>query len=378
MNRKLHILFLCGWYPSRVFPNNGDFIHRHAKAVSLKHKVSIIHIISDENNMKNIEIVSDKIDGVHTHIAYLKKTRNPLQKGNQFLKAYKILLKKVGFFDMIHLNELFPFGVLALYSKWLSKKPFIISEHWTDYKFPLSNKISKIQKSISKIIAKNASFICPVTSDLKNSMQIFGLKGTYKIVENVVDTEVFFPIKKDAGKFTIIHISNMNDAHKNVSGILNVVQKIQEKTSTILVKIIGENAMKYVALANDLNINPEIIEFINHVPHREIIAHLQQANLFVLFSNFENLPCVILEAFACGTPVISTNVGGINEYFPNDFGVLIPPKDEQKLEIEILKFYHKKKGLASKEKMHTYINEHFSENAIADKFHNLYVKTLET
>ena len=56
--KKLSVLFICGWYPSRVSPYNGDFIERHAKAVSKKHFVNIIHIISDKNqktyqNIKN-------------------------------------------------------------------------------------------------------------------------------------------------------------------------------------------------------------------------------------------------------------------------------------------------------------------------------------
>ena len=59
------------------------------------------------------------------------------------------------------------------------------------------------------------------------------------------------------------------------------------------------------------------IEFINHIPQQELVSHLQSASIFVLFSNYENLPCVILEAFSCGVSVIATKVGGIQEFFPN-------------------------------------------------------------
>ena len=50
MRNKLNVLFICGWYPSRVLTNNGDFIQRHAEAVSLKQNVSVLHIITDENS----------------------------------------------------------------------------------------------------------------------------------------------------------------------------------------------------------------------------------------------------------------------------------------------------------------------------------------
>lgn len=80
MDKKLNILFLCGWYPSRVLPNNGDFIQRHAKAVSLLHSVEVIHIISDKNCTKKIEIETNQIDGIKTHIGYIKQTKNPILK----------------------------------------------------------------------------------------------------------------------------------------------------------------------------------------------------------------------------------------------------------------------------------------------------------
>lgn len=376
MKPRLNVLFLCGWYPSRVLPTNGDFIQRHAEAVSLQHKVTVLHIITDKQSTKNIEITTSVINGIETHIAYVKASKNPLKKGYLFIKSFNIIIKKIGCFDVVHLNELFPFGLFSLFLKWFKKTPFIITEHWTDYKYPLSKNISFTQKILSKLIVNNASFVCPVTKDLKKSMNKFGLKGTYKIVENVVNTNSFFPIETNNTTFSIVHISNMKDDHKNISGLLNVIANISSKIENFHFKMIGEDADKYKELSIKLGVKSEKIEFIKQIPHSLIIKHLQEANLFVLFSNFENLPCVILESFACGTPVISTDVGGISEHFPDKYGTLIPAKDEVKLEKEIINFYHKKHPLSLRKEMHTYIKSNFSNIVIANKFTNLYYKSL--
>ena len=125
MNKKLHILFLCGWYPSRVLPNNGDFIQRHAEAVTLKHTVSVLHIVSDKNILKT-EISIKNINEIQTYIGYVKHSNNPILKFIRFYLVYKEFIKKINAFDVIHLNILFPLGIIALHQKWFLKIPFII------------------------------------------------------------------------------------------------------------------------------------------------------------------------------------------------------------------------------------------------------------
>lgn len=189
MNNKLHILFLCSWYPSKVLPTNGDFILRHAEAVSLEHTVSILHIVSDTAISKT-KIDFKEINNVQTFIGYVKHTKNPILKSIRFFKVYTEIIKKIAPFDIIHLNVLFPFGLFALHQKFFRNIPYIITEHWTGYHKPLSNEISFIERFISKKITKKAAFVSPVSNNLKNAMIDFGLKGNYNTIPNVVDTNL--------------------------------------------------------------------------------------------------------------------------------------------------------------------------------------------
>ena len=75
-----------------------------------------------------------------------------------------------------------------------------------------------------------------------------------------------------------------------------------------------------------------------------------------------------------GTPVISTDVGGISEYFPKDFGILIPAKNEKKLLNAILESYTKSN--ANTQEMHQYVVNNFSKEQIANTFSKLYYKSL--
>jgi len=276
---------------------------------------------------------------------------------------------------LVHLNVIFPAGIIALYLKWLKRKSFIISEHWHGYHQPFCKKIGFTARVLLKRCSKNAAIICPVTDNLGLSMQNFGLKGRYHKVSNVVDTNLFKPTKKETNIFNIVHISSM-DKVKNVPAILNVIAKLQQTIPEFNFSHIGSNANDFKTLSIELGINPKNITFINQIPQNDLKNYLQQSNVLVLFSTTENAPCVILEAFACGVPVISTNVGGVSEHFPSRFGSLIP-KDDSKMLLKEFINYSKQNKIFNQKDMHNYIAQNFSPLIIAKQFTEVYLSALK-
>jgi glycosyltransferase involved in cell wall biosynthesis len=376
LTKKLHILFLCSWYPSKVLPTNGDFIERHAEAVNLLHKISVVHIISDKSISKS-KIEINTINNVHTCIGYITHTSNPFLKLIRYFNMYKRLLTKIGDFDLIHLNVLFPFGLLALHQKITKKKPFIISEHWTGYLKSQNHKISSFQKMLLKIITKNAVFVCPVSQELMMAMENFGLKGNYKPVGNVIDTTTFSQNLDKELLFTIIHISSLNDPQKNIFGMLRTAKKLEDKIDGFTWKFIGGLSENYDSLIDELAFEKASIQFIDHVPQKELAIQLQKAHIYVSFSNYETFGITLAEAVACGTFVISTNTGILNEASKKEYFSIIPINDEDALLNEILHQKNNPLNLDSKE-MNTYIKELFSPKIIAEKFSDLYYKSLNS
>ena len=78
----------------------------------------------------------------------------------------------------------------------------------------------------------------------------------------------------------------------------------------------------HLKYAQNIGLNETNFSIEGEKPLEDIAFEMQRSNCLVLNSYFETQGCVILEAFSCGLPVISTNVGGIKEILNSDRGIL--------------------------------------------------------
>ena len=184
---------------------------------------------------------------------------------------------------------------------------------------------------MSSLAYKHAACACPVSHSLQGALQSLSFGNHYEVVPNVVDTTIFTSKKEREVPFRFIHISTLYDDHKNVSGLLRSFAALLTHRKDVSLSIIGDGpAAAHIAHAKELGIS-NAVDFHGEKTIEEIADAMQQHDAFVLFSNYENLPCVIIEAHACGLPVIATEVGGIPEQIHPKNGLLIKAKNEEQL-----------------------------------------------
>jgi glycosyltransferase involved in cell wall biosynthesis len=105
-----------------------------------------------------------------------------------------------------------------------------------------------------------------------------------------------------------------------------------------------------------------------------VAAILQFADALVLSSRFENLPCVLLEALATGTPMIATNVGGVAEIIHKGNGILVPSEDENALLAAMTDIQQR---AYSAEEMHAEAQQKYSPTTIAGLFLEAYQMVIQ-
>lgn len=342
-NNKLNILFLASWYPNKVLPSNGNFIEQHALAVSEKCNVYVLHIISRVQKEKFV-VEQTLNNNILETIVYYKKVNSIfwgaklLFKQNIRRKAHKLgfkaILKKNSAIDLIHLNVCFPAGIFALYLKRKYKIPYIISEHWTALLANSPTKLKPLEKYFVTRINRTAEIICPVSKDLKEALLKIAPKQAYTIIPNVVNTSIFKEniTYRPSDKIKILHISNLKDEHKNVSGILNTIKKLSTVRNDFTITIVGSGESKHFKeKSKALEIPANIISF-EKEKKRDEVAHAMNAHdLFLLFSNYETFSVVIAEALVCGLPIITSKCGGLTEEITIDNGIQVEMKNETQL-----------------------------------------------
>lgn len=388
--KKLNILFISGWYPNRVLPTLGNFVQKHAEAVALNSNVTVLNVWPDKNCINDIEFTESNINNVYTINVYYKKVRNKIPVFSQIQKFFRIknayrmgveiVNNRYSHIDIIHHNILYPSGIVTLVLHKTKKIPFIVTEHSTAYLKSKNIKIGGIEKFLSKKICASAGFITPVSEDLKKAMINHGYNGNYEIIYNVVDTKLFYPgeTKQKKERTRFLHISTLDDSHKNISGILNAIAELSNVTKDFTFLFAGDGDINpHIEKAKKLGIYNTFAFFEGTKTTSEIADLMRKSDSFVMFSNYENLPVVIIEALACGLPIVSSDVGGIHEHVNENRGILVHPKDEKALANALDQTMTKihNAGYNAKE-LSAYANQNFSYEKVSEKFHLLYERIL--
>lgn len=332
--KRIKALWLPSWYPTPKDLTNGIFTRRDAEAASLFCDIIVLYAI--ENNGSKYEVEITKVSPGLMEIRVFYPYGSKLTKIWRFLKAYRkgflILKQKKMVPDILHLHVIWPVGIAALYFYFSTETPMLISEHWSGYRIK-DAALSKWRVWFAQYLAKKARTIFTVNKDISEAMQDFGISGRYVINPNVVRINIDKIKKKSSdSKFKFIHVSSLNNCHKNISGILKALKRLMLIKEDFKMIFIGgdEGTALYEKMTVELGIN-SIVSFKGVLDNENVLEEMATCDAFVLFSNYEGLPCVMLEALSVGIPVISTELAGFSNWITPTTGMLIPIADEDAL-----------------------------------------------
>lgn len=238
-------------------------------------------------------------------------TRRSIKQGIMFgAHCLKMIREDWDVIDVDHM-PFFPLYSVRLVC-WLKGKKMTATwnevwgrKYWMDY-MGQTGIIASIIERISVLLPDRIISISPHTTEaLKKNFHISQPIATIGIG---VDTEHIQSIKPAKEKSDIIYVGRLL-SHKNVNVLLKAVALLAQKQPVIRCIIIGQGPEQQTLrkLTRDLRIEANVT-FMHELEHiDDVYALMKSSKVFVLPSTREGFGIVVLEANACGLPVITTN-----------------------------------------------------------------------
>jgi len=293
------------------------------------------YLLKEFAKRKDIEIdlITSSVDkhkvvkfapNITIHFLDINKLGNLHYQSNKDLlryswKAYKYaksLMKKQSF-DLCHAFFGIPCGYIAM----KLGLPYVVSLRGSDVPF-YSKRFywldTLLFKRMSKKIWRNAKAVVANSDGLRNLALASSPAQKIAVIPNGIDTRLFTPVlsKKKSAKLQLISTGRLIER----KGYAYLIEAIAGDKSVSL-KLVGDGnlAGQLSALSSSKKANAT---FLGKKDQAAVIKELQRADVFVLPSMNEGMSNSVLEAMACGLPIITTDVGGSAELI-SDNGFIV-------------------------------------------------------
>jgi len=227
-------------------------------------------------------------------------------------------------YDIIHFHEELSFPLFS----FLANKPRLFQFHGWVPECP--------ETTLEVIILRNIAdrYLCLTDKMAENVARMGVPREKLRILPNGVDVEFFTPPVKEKENI-ILYVGRINP-EKGVHVLLKSLSYLRKATKLVIVGPPGWDKQFFLRMLSLFNAENQKglhkVTYLGEQDQTSLVEYYRKASLFVLPSFMEGFPVVNLEALACGTPVIASNVGGIPATIHDgENGLLVPPNDASEL-----------------------------------------------
>jgi len=237
--------------------------------------------------------------------------------------------------DVVHVNShLFLSSYSAVDASHLMGIPSVVTVHGVMVKRGLILDVLQgiYLRTVARLLFEKVSAVmCLTESDAESVAHIVGGDDKIFIVPNGVDTELFKPASvKDSNLITWV---GRLVPEKGLVYLFRAMQMVFEEHGDARFVLVGDGPLRteLMNLVNKFDLTSRV-DFVGSVGRVKVAELLSKSSIFVFPSLREGLPLSVLEAMACGVPVVGSDIPGVNDVVKHgENGFLVLPRDSKAL-----------------------------------------------
>ena len=246
------------------------------------------------------------------------------------------LHEKVGF-DLIHAHFAYPDGVVAARLGRKLGIPVVITEQapWRPW---LDTDVRARRQAVQAV--HDSAAVIAISSAVRNTISHFvGPAREIDVIPDPVDGAVFDlpPPGSPREETQLLFVGNVRHV-KGLDVLIEAVRLLASRGRDLELVVVGEGHYRSNQLQQEQLVREterlglsDRITFVGKKSLPALVEYMQRSALLVLPSRAESLGMVLVEALACGTPVVATRCGGPEDIVEEQVGVLVPTEDADAL-----------------------------------------------
>jgi glycosyltransferase involved in cell wall biosynthesis len=333
----MKVLILTNLFPTPWDPLRGAFNRQQFERLGQLHDVDVITAIDFRERFgdRKGEVNARHLRTDHFVFVFPPRIGRSLhalcwllsllwQRGRQIRQAH---------YDCMLVSWAYPDGAaVGWLARWL-RIPYVVKVHGSDLNVQANHLLQRPQ---IRSALKGAAGVVAVSRALATKAIGLGTRpANVHVLYNGVDTSIFHPETRAGSRAKLglstyapllLFVGNLK-ASKGCLDLLEAFPALLAAQPLARLIYVGTGAARAALLERAKALGClDHVEMAGAVAHDELGDWFRAADLLCLPSHNEGVPNVVLEAMACGTPVVATHVGGIPEVVPHYAGILVPPR----------------------------------------------------
>ncbi len=307
------------------------------------------------------KLLFDKLPerGIEVEILSFGEVRNLPKIIRHFVYFFKIL-KRARKVDIIYAQDPVSVGLPTLLANKILKKRFLIriagDYAWEQgvQRFGVKDTLDdfsakkdgyvfmvNLLKKIQKKVAQNAEKIIVPSYYFKGIIENWGVKSEkIEVIYNGIELPNHLEILSPSGERVMLSVGRLVP-WKGFGVLVECMPEILKYYPDLKLKIVGDGPQREELenLIEIYGLNDSVI-LTGALPREKTLEQMQEADLFILNTQYEGFAHQLIEVASLGTPIITTNIGGNPELIQNDIdGILIEPNNKKQILSAIIKIF---------------------------------------